>query len=587
MESMSPLSLFRKNITINQIENKPEGIRELMSAGQQFIEKDLHFEAGYAYKTAMDGSWGLDRDLLVENASLAVDNFSLYIRSQQNIDAKYLLTLYCLISTFNTMSQLFRNPSIDLQLSLLYEDLANKLANKENNFKDNYCLVYGISVKFNLDDQCDIVYDRVNYSAGKTNWALDGSFIQTDIPSAFSILKSIPDYEGTTQIIDEHPGAFDNNDLIGWKNVILAHNNPEKADEYFKNAYELFENDNPQLFEIEKEKGIRNNYSGDNHLLYSRYFKSRYYLSRALLGKGEFSENIISAIEPIKDYRSGFVSSQYLKYRAILLTFANFIDTSIGFEPVTGIEEFRLACKLSSNKDEDYLVLNILNSLSEYFKNLETSPERTVITSDLTRILDLLDSISYVDSQILSNFQPYIGQHVIKVITGGTNWIYRTIDKINDEAILRKVLLRLFQYKYPKYAQIVHGPMEHGKDILVVLEEQGINTLLSYQVKIGDIKTSAWRDIKPQLEEVFEVEPPAIITDDTVIHDKIGILIFNGHPNTAAEEKMSGWKHERFEKLGNKYEFMHLDSIVQFIVQNKLYSELRKTLQEFQIDLIQ
>jgi hypothetical protein len=70
----------------------------------------------------------------------------------------------------------------------------------------------------------------------------------------------------------------------------------------------------------------------------------------------------------------------------------------------------------------------------------------------------------------------------------------RRIGSIKDERILQRLLLRLMQGQSPPplYAQIRHGPIEYGKDIVVLVEVDGKNVLKMYQVKAGDITKPVW-----------------------------------------------------------------------------------------------
>ena len=59
------------------------------------------------------------------------------------------------------------------------------------------------------------------------------------------------------------------------------------------------------------------------------------------------------------------------------------------------------------------------------------------------------------------------------------------------------------QGELPLYAQVRHGPIEYGKDIVALLAIDGSVVLRHYQVKCGDIDKKKWRVSKDELEEVF------------------------------------------------------------------------------------
>jgi hypothetical protein len=60
----------------------------------------------------------------------------------------------------------------------------------------------------------------------------------------------------------------------------------------------------------------------------------------------------------------------------------------------------------------------------------------------------------------------------------------------------------------------------------------------------------------------------------------IGILIWNGHINTFVEDIISAWQREQREVFGRDYEFMNLDSIVNYIIDMRLVNALRFALGE-------
>jgi hypothetical protein len=195
-----------------------------------------------------------------------------------------------------------------------------------------------------------------------------------------------------------------------------------------------------------------------------------------------------------------------------------------------------------------------------------------------------IDSLSYFSDNVTDLVKPAIGQYIFEVTTGGTNWIHRTLESISNEDLFRKLLLRLFQHSSPLFAQIVHGAIEHGRDIIVLSKDETGNTLRMYQAKVGAINTPGWREVKPQLEEIFEVDPPEFCKSYTI--DKtIGYLVFNGHANAITITKMEGWKDLK-NKQGLSYEFLNLDGLVQYILENRLIGELRYILYELGLPVI-
>src|SRR5208337_324034 len=107
-------------------------------------------------------------------------------------------------------------------------------------------------------------------------------------------------------------------------------------------------------------------------------------------------------------------------------------------------------------------------------------------------------------------------------------WMHRSLESITDEARLRRLILRLLQSGLPRYAQIRHGPLEYGKDIVVLIEIDGVAVLRHYQVKCGNIDKRKWRESKDEMEEMFQVPLPSLQLLFAPQRTE-GVLITNGH----------------------------------------------------------
>jgi hypothetical protein len=176
---------------------------------------------------------------------------------------------------------------------------------------------------------------------------------------------------------------------------------------------------------------------------------------------------------------------------------------------------------------------------------------------------------------------PAVGRHALTVLQGPIlTWIHRTLADITDEVILQRIFLRLAQAGLPHYAQIRHGPLEYGKDVVVVTNEGGFNLLRQHQMKCGDLTVRRWREIKDQLEEIFLV-PLQTVNMTARIDARVGILVCNGHAQPHLDPIMRGWFEAQARDHGRKFEFMHLDDLASWIVRCGLINEFRAALAEF------
>jgi hypothetical protein len=204
----------------------------------------------------------------------------------------------------------------------------------------------------------------------------------------------------------------------------------------------------------------------------------------------------------------------------------------------------------------------------------------------LPTVLADLGRIPLIGTDLASAIAPSVGEKTMNRLFGRNNtWMYRTIGSIRDEKKFQRVILRLLQAQLPRYAQIRHGPLEYGKDIVVLTEPDGRYLLQMYQAKVGNITTPVWRSASDELEEMFLV-PLSELQLPNAPDELEGVLIFNGHFNQHVEPVALGWRDEQARVHGRKFIFMHIDSIIDWIVRKGLVTELRKALEEQGIDII-
>lgn len=162
--------------------------------------------------------------------------------------------------------------------------------------------------------------------------------------------------------------------------------------------------------------------------------------------------------------------------------------------------------------------------------------------------------------------------------------MHRSLESIKDEARFRMVLLRLLQSGLPLYAQVRHGPLEYGKDIVTLLEIDSTIVLRHYQVKCGDMDKRKWSESKEELEEMFLV-PLTSLQLPIAPQRTEGLLVMNGHVNPYVEPVMDGWLRNQYQDHGRIVKFIHLDVLVDWIVEHRLVNELKVALKEHGVDI--
>lgn len=79
---------------------------------------------------------------------------------------------------------------------------------------------------------------------------------------------------------------------------------------------------------------------------------------------------------------------------------------------------------------------------------------------------------------------------------------------------------------------------------------------------------------------MFQIQLPASIVPASLDQLRIGILIFNGHPNPQIAPLIDEWIKEHKRDHGRIYKLMNLDDIVQWIFGYRLMNEFRRALSE-------
>jgi hypothetical protein len=198
-----------------------------------------------------------------------------------------------------------------------------------------------------------------------------------------------------------------------------------------------------------------------------------------------------------------------------------------------------------------------------------------------------LAKLPTIGPEVSNALRPAIGRKALSTILGPVRtWIHRSLGSIADEATLKALLLRLLQSGLPRYAQIRHCPLEYGKDVSVLLDENGRLILRHYQVKCGDITTAKWRQYKDEMEELFQVPLTSFQLPGTP--DEVqGTLLTNGHANAYVEPAMDGWIREQRETHGRIVDFVHLDALVEWVTEHRLVNKLRLALKELEISILE
>jgi hypothetical protein len=400
-----------------------------------------------------------------------------------------------------------------------------------------------------------------------------------NIPSAFHLFVRNGEWQAAYEIVNLCGHAFTTPGLKGWRSIALAHVNPEETVARFDEAVEAFETDAMPANDEEFAR-CGGHWSGINQQLWAKYFRARARLVESIRTPERLKELLNQAVCALEGTESGWHNGEVSRFHVLVKVLSKLMSNPLSLDAEEARREYQLEIRMSGESEQDRFALTFISEAAEGFRGFATDPGSEITRNRLETALEALARIPTIGPEIRGAVQPELGRKALDTIYGPVRtWMHRSLGAITDEAQFRMVLLRLLQSGLPLYAQVRHGPLEYGKDIVALLEVDGVTVLRQYQVKCGDISTPKWRESKDEMEEMFQV--PLTSFQLPVVPQTIeGVFITNGHANTYVEPVISGWLQEQRETHRRLVEFMHLDALVDWIAKNRLVNELQTALRE-------
>ncbi|MBI3864904.1 MAG: hypothetical protein HY290_23760 [Planctomycetia bacterium] len=543
-----------------------------------------HFSAGVAMSRASDAAWG-NPNRMFDAWRVAIVDFDRVVSEQPVDSVASIAAIHKLLESLRRASRLFDfdRDKLRTRIRELRSELAQRLLGKVGSAEqaDNY-LVCGFVIATNLDGVWRVDFPTYEVPLGVE---LSGQELILNIPSAFHLFIGDGDWRGAHEVVKLRESAFRAPGLKGWRAVTLAHLEPENAVFRFDEASDAFATDSqPATTEEYIERG--GSWSGINQQLWAKYFRARARVVESIRSPENVKQLLASAAESLVETDSGWHNGEVSQFRVLINVLAKLVSDPKSFSDENARREYQFEIRLSSEEtEEDRLALTFISEAAAAFHGFETDPASELTRNHLGLALDALTRIPNIGPDVTDAVRPEIGKRALAAVFGPTRtWMHRALESIADEAILRKVLLRLLQAGLPLFAQVRHGPIEYGKDIVSLIQLDGAIVLRQYQAKCGDIDKKKWRESKDELEETFLV--PLSTFQLPVAPDRIeSILVTNGHANPYVEPVMDGWFRDQREKHGRRVEFMHLDALVDWVVEHRLVNELRAAFQEQQINI--
>ena len=555
-----------------------EAIESFKSAASQWRDAKNYFSAGYAMSKAVMASWGEDYDDkdLGGLISAELQDYSKCVETSPPFSHESISSLTRWILQLRQIVPLNLVDSISVKraLSDLGAELAQRLMNHDENSAhlENY-FVRGYYLTTDLEGRWEATFPPSDVHWGEEMWG--NGVVAFSIPSAFNLFLGAADYQGANAVIERCPEAFTTPQLRGWKAAVQGFLNPQEAPERFQEAANAFAED------TRPSDGERRYWSSANIEIWSKYFQAKSSLAMAVREPHRLKEHLVAAASNFSGPEPVWYVGSVVRFRILVQTLARLISDDSTLTPEQAREQFLRAVMISGEDPDDLMTLHFLELSSEAVEEFKKDPAQELATGRLGVALEALSRIPVIGSDVAAVAAPVIRNRALEEILGPhRTWIHRTLESLKDEnRHLQKVILRLVQASMPVYAQIRQGPLEYGKDIVVFFERDGRRVLRMYQVKCGDITMPKWREARSELEEAFLV-PLSNFQSPEEADAREAILICNGHASPHVEPVMEGWFEEQKRAYGRDFRFMHLDSLVSWIMSERLINEFKAVLAE-------
>lgn len=324
-------------------------------------------------------------------------------------------------------------------------------------------------------------------------------------------------------------------------------------------------------------------WSSINVHLWAKFFRARAAIGEIVRDREHVADLVVRANASLVGTESGWVNPQVTCLRILLRVLAAVLGGDSSSSISAARQELVSYAQWSGLDANDRLAIEFMDQIESALTELQAEPETAMVSGLLPNALRTLGRISLLGEDVAAAIRPAVGGSALSLVLGQQRtWVYRTLESIEDEGDLRSLILRLLQATPPLYAQVRHGPLEYGKDIVAVLERDGDLVLEMYQAKVGDITMATWPKAREQLEEMFQVAM-SHAQFDVQPDRREGILVFNGHLNPYVEPVVEDWLREQRRDHRRSYRLLHLDGIVTWVVGQRLVNELRDALRELEI----
>jgi hypothetical protein len=431
----------------------------------------------------------------------------------------------------------------------------------------NSYLISGFELVTDFSERWELSF--VDYEVEENMLLFSKDFGRISVPGAFQLFISVRDYTRALEVAELAPSGFKYPGICGWREVCYGILDREQASQHFLKAAEHFASDT-----CPEEHSSKLYWSSFHSQILAPYFRARAVLSRPCSSSDEVIEALRKAAEEIHPNMAGQSYPPNNRLAILVHGLGSFLETNDESALDQLAQSYQKEMELWSQytTEDEEILLEGLSLVAEAIEGFRYDPVGEITKARLPRGIRILETIpDRSQLKFVSRLERKLGESALEV---GQEMTYcevvSALRTITDERVLQRLVLQLLRAEEPYHAKITHGPIEFGKDVLAVVDDEGAPSLNLYAVKVGDIDAGKWPSVKESIDQIFTVENSNPLVTQASPTTTRAFLVFNGHFNAYTDPIADGWFRELRLNRGWNIEILDLDGLSRWIISHRL-----------------
>jgi hypothetical protein len=449
----------------------------------------------------------------------------------------------------------------------LLQDLASRLVRCSIDGPDRAgYLVHGLVIEESFTGDWALRFSRDGVDA---TLASNVALVRIEVPAAFQCYLRLADYVGAQRVVELCPEAFTSASLLGWRAVVRGHVWPEAAVEAFEEAAHHFHSDSMRAGAPDRD-------------CWAYYFQARSLLAAASRDPIRAADLLLQASEALPYSPGGTLPPEVSRLATLLLALSSVAARGTPSAARAVRHQYLVEARGGDDGGEDPTHKALVRLVADALEPLAADPVREMSGGRVLHAMQALRRLPHLpESDTSPPIKPAINlkapdMHMGPICTG----LHRAIAGVFDQVALERLLLRILQAWAPMHAQVVHGPVQRGRDVAVLFRIDGEHVLRQYRVRAGDAGIVGWPQVRSELEELFRVPIDDLQAPPGARVRKVGTLVLNGRVAGDVRSEVAAWAGHQRRAYRPEAEVIDLDDWVDWIVGARLVNDLKAALRE-------